>query len=92
LAVWTSRRSVQVGHLLGIGGRVTAPAPTAPTPVAIQLWEKGWRTVSHGVSSSNGVFHKKIKLALHGGSRIARIRVVAPAALPSRNVAVRVRG
>jgi hypothetical protein len=91
LALWTSSHSVKAGHRLAIGGRVSAVTSTAATPVAIQLWEGGWRTVGQDRTSSDGVFHARIKLATRGGSGIARIRAVAPAAIPS-SIAVRVRG
>ena len=92
LVLWTNRRSVKAGHRLAIGGRVSATTSNAATPVAIQLWERGWRTVGHDQASSNGAFHERIKLATGGRSGIARIRVTAPAAIPSRDIAVRVRG
>jgi hypothetical protein len=92
LALWTSSQSVKAGGRLAIGGRVIAATPTTETPVAIQLWERGWRTLGHDRASSNGVFHKRVKLATRGRSGIARIRVVAPAAIPSRQISVRVLG
>jgi hypothetical protein len=92
LALWASSRSVKAGDRLAIGGRVIAATPITATPVAIQLWERGWRTVGHDRPSSNGVFHERVKLATRGRGGIARIRVVAPAAIPSRQISVRVRG
>lgn len=91
LALWTSSRSVKAGQQLAIGGRVTADTSTAATPVAIQVWERGWHVVGHDQASSDGAFHKRIKLAHRGSSGIVRIRAVAPAATPSRDIAVRVR-
>jgi hypothetical protein len=91
LALWAGSRSVKAGHPLAIGGRVIAATPSAATPVAIQRWEDGWHTVAHDHASSAGVFHKKVKLATHGRSGIARIRVIAPAAIPSPQISVRVR-
>jgi len=92
LALWTGSRSVKAGQPLAIGGRVIAATPTASTPVAIQRWEGGWHTVGHDHASPAGLFHEKVKLASQGRSGIARIRVVAPAAVPSRQISVRVRG
>ena len=92
LALWAGSHSVKAGDRLAIGGRVIAATPTTSTPVAIQLWERGWRTVGHAQASSNSFFHKRVKLVTHGRSGIARIRVVAPAAIPSRQISVRVRG
>jgi hypothetical protein len=91
LALWADSNSVKAGDRLAIGGRVIAAAPATATSVAIQRWEKGWRTVGHDRTSSNGVFHERVKLATRGGSGIALIRVVAPAASPSRQISVRVR-
>lgn len=91
LALWTSSRSVKAGQQLAIGGRVTAETPTAATPVSIQVWERGWHVVGHDQTSSDGAFHKRIKLANRGSTGIVRIRAVAPAATPSRDIAVRVR-
>jgi len=90
-AVWASSRSVKAGDRLAIGGRVIAARPTAATRVAIQRWDSGWRTVGRARASGNGVFRKKVKLATRG-SGIARVRVVAPAAIPSRQISVRVKG
>jgi hypothetical protein len=92
LALWAGSRSVKAGDRLAIGGRVIAATPTTATPVAIQRWERGWRTVGRARTSSNGVFHERVKLATRGRSGIARVRVVAPAAIPSRQISVRVRG
>jgi hypothetical protein len=92
LALWADSHSVKAGDRLAIGGRVIAATPTISTPVAIQRWERGWRTVGHARASSNSVFHKRVRLVTHGRSGIARIRVVAPAAIPSRQISVRVRG
>ena len=92
LSLWTSSRSVRAGHPLAIRARVIAPTPVSSTPVAIQRWQQGWRTVDRGLASSKGLLDKRIKLAADGESGIARIRVVAPAAVPSRSIAVRVRG
>jgi hypothetical protein len=95
LALWANRRSVKAGHRLTIGGRVTAAThaatSTAATPVAIQVWEGSWRTVGHGRAADNGLFHKRIELATPGRSGIVRIRVIAPAAIPSRDIPIRVR-
>jgi hypothetical protein len=91
LALWASSRSVKAGDRLAIGGRVIAATPIAATPVEIQRWDRGWRTVGRARASSDGVFRKRVKLAT-GGSDIARVRVVAPAAIPSRQIAVRVKG
>ena len=90
LALWTNSRSVKAGQRFTIGGRVTAGTSTTATQVAIQVWEGGWRVVGHDRASSNGAFRKRIKLG-HGRSGIVRIRAVAPAATPSRDIAVRVR-
>jgi hypothetical protein len=92
LALWAGRRSVKAGERLAIGGRVIAATPTTATPVAIQRWDRGWRTVGRARASSNGVFHERVKLATRGRSGIARVRVVAPAAIPSKQISVRVRG
>jgi hypothetical protein len=94
LALWTSRRSVRAGQPLAIRARVIAPTPTpvSSTPVAIQRWQQGWRTVDRGQASSDGLLDKRITVAADGESGIARIRVVAPAAIPSRSITVRVRG
>ncbi len=91
LALWTKRRSVKAGHRLAVGGRVVAPGPAGATPISIQLWEGRWRTVGHGRAAGNGFFHKRVKLATAGASRTVRIRVVAPAAIPSPDIAVRIR-
>jgi hypothetical protein len=96
LVLWANRRSVKAGDRLAIGGRVsTAPSSaatsTAATPVAIQAWEGGWHVVGHDRAGGNGTFHKRIELASHDKSGIVRIRVVAPAATPSRDIAVRIR-
>jgi hypothetical protein len=92
LALWAGSRSVKAGERLAIGGRVIAATPTTATPVAIQRWDRGWRTVGRARASSNGVFHERVKLATRGRSGIARVRVVAPAAIPSKQISVRVRG
>jgi hypothetical protein len=81
---------VKAGDRLAIGGRVIASTPIAATPVEIQRWDRGWRTVGRARASSEGVFRKRVKLSARGG--IARVRVVAPAAIPSRQIAVRVKG
>jgi len=93
LALWTRSRSVKAGHRLAVGGRVIAPGPaaTGATPISIQLWEGGWRTVGHGRAAGNGSFHERVKLTAAGASRTVRIRVVAPAAIPSTGIAVRIR-
>jgi hypothetical protein len=92
LALWTNRRSIKAGQRLTIGGRVIAATRAAATPVAIQLWDRGWRTVDHDRAAPNGVFRERVKLTFRGESRIARLRVIAPAALPSRDIALRLRG
>lgn len=96
LALWTKGRSVQAGHRLAVGGRVIAPgaaavASTGATPISIQLWDGGWRTVGHGRAAGNGFFHDRVKLTAAGASGTVRIRVVAPAAIPSAGIAVRIR-
>jgi hypothetical protein len=92
LALWAGSRSVKAGERLAIGGRVIAATPTTATPVAIQRWDRGWRTVGRARASSNGVFRESVKLATRGRSGIARVRVVAPSAIPSKQISVRVRG
>jgi hypothetical protein len=92
LALWAGSHSVKAGDRLAIGGRVIAATPTTSTPVAIQRWQRGWRTVGHARATSDSFFHKRVKLVTHGGGGIARIRVVAPAAIPSRQISVRVLG
>jgi hypothetical protein len=91
LALWTNKHSVKAGEQLAIGGRVTADTSTAATPVAIQVWKRGWHVIGHDRAADNGLFHKRIDLATPRRSRIVRIRVVAPSAIPSRDIAVRVR-
>jgi len=96
LALWTKSRSVKAGHRLAVGGRVIAPGPaaaasTGATPISIQLWEGGWRTVGRGRAAGNGFFHERVKLTPAGASGTVRIRVVAPAAIPSTGIAVRIR-
>ncbi|HET7590292.1 MAG TPA: hypothetical protein VFK14_08965 [Solirubrobacterales bacterium] len=95
LALWAKRRSVKAGHRVAIGGRVIAVAPaavasTAATPVTIQRWHRGWRTIGHGRATANGVFHKRLKLPARSGSGIVRLRAVAPAAIPSTDISVRI--
>lgn len=96
LALWTKGRSVKAGHRLAVGGRVIAPGTAAvaspgATPISIQLWNGGWRTVGHGRAAGNGFFHQRVKLTAAGASGTVRIRVVAPAAIPSTGIAVRIR-
>ncbi len=92
LALWTRRRSVRAGHRVPVAGRVIGPeTPAVSTRVTIQRWHGGWRTVGHGRATANGVFHKRIKLPAGSGSGIVRLRAVAPAAIPSTDVAVRVK-
>jgi hypothetical protein len=91
LALWTGSHSVKAGEQLAIGGRVTADTSTTATRVAIQVWERGWHVVGHDRASRDGAFQKRIKLAPRGRSGIVRIRAVAPAATPSRDIAVRIR-
>lgn len=90
--VWTDSRSIKAGQRLTLRGRVVAPARSGTTRVAIQRWEKGWRTVTHGRAASSGYFGKRIRLSGKRATRIARLRVVAPAAVPSRPLRVRVTG
>ena len=92
LALWTSRRSVRAGQKLALHGRVIAADSPQSTPVVIQRWRGHWRTVGHGRASSRGFFGKRIRLSTRGRQRIARIRVVAPASVPSRPVHVRILG
>ncbi len=92
LALWTGSHSIRAGQPLAVRGRVIAATPVSSTPVAIQRWHGGWRTVDRSYASSDGFFGEKIKLATAGESGIARIRVIAPSAIPSRAIPVRVTG
>ena len=88
--VWVDRRSVRVGQRLALRGRVTV-ASGGSARVAIQRWAKGWRTVSRSRTSKSGFFGKRIRVRLRPGVRFARLRVVAPAVAPSRQIRVRVK-
>lgn len=90
LALWATRRSVRAGHRLALRGRVIATQSSPSTRVVIQRWRGRWRTIGRGRTSPRGFFKKRIKLSAHVRQRIARIRVVAPASVPSRPVQVRV--
>ncbi|HZK15244.1 MAG TPA: hypothetical protein VFC52_01480, partial [Solirubrobacterales bacterium] len=57
--------------------------------VAIQRWSGRWRTVSRSHVTRDGTFGKRLRLRSGGPVRVARLRVVAPAAVPSRPIRVR---
>jgi hypothetical protein len=90
LMLWAPSGSAQAGHRLVVHGRVIGATPAPATPVAIQRWKDGWHTVEHGHSSRSGFFDQAIRVTGRPHSGVVRIRVVAPAAVPSRPIHVRV--
>jgi outer membrane biosynthesis protein TonB len=90
LLIWARQRAVEPGRQVAIRGRVIAGSSAAGTPVAIQRWNGGWRTISREMASSGGFFDGRVRLDVSASDGVAKIRVVAPHAIPSRPLRLRV--
>jgi hypothetical protein len=90
IKAWVSKRAVESGSRVAVKGKLTGAA-SGPTPVTIQRWQKGWRTVAKARTSANGNFRKLVRLTGRPQAGPSRIRVIAPKrAKPSNQVRVKI--
>jgi hypothetical protein len=92
IRVWLARHSVPAGARVAVRGQLPSQAAGHSLGVKIQQWHKrGWRTVSRSRTSKSGTFRKRIRVPVRTGAHASRLRVVAPAAKPSKAVRLRIR-
>ena len=92
--LWVSRRSVQAGGLIAVGGRIPGFSAGHSRSVAIQRYLRGsksWQTVGHGHAGAGGKFKKMLRVRRRFGT-VSRLRVIGAAAQPSKPVKLRIRG